>query len=106
MVGGRKSRKQRGGNLFFDYFTKHGREQRLIRECAKKNDTCVANQEKCDCTVGFGLERWGSDMYCKKKVNMDGAKRCVTPDLAKVGTGVDTGVFWYDWIVKPLKWRN
>lgn len=89
------------GYGFFDYFTKHGREQRLIDECDRKNNICMTTGN-CDCTVGFGLEKLSSKLYCNK-INVNGQNKCVTPSFAKVGVAADKASFWYKNLIQPFK---
>jgi hypothetical protein len=95
----RTKRNKKGGG-FFDYFTKHGREQMLINECKEKNDICQRTGN-CDCTVGSGLQRLTSNVYCNK-VEKNNKTSCETPKISKYGVEVDKSLFWYKYLIKPF----
>jgi len=106
----RKTRKYKGGGFFIDYFTKHGKEQRLIDECNKKNIDCtkknlsITDKEKCDCTVGYGLEKLTSNLYCNPII-INGKQQCSTHNIVKVGTQVNKAQFWYKNLIQPFNWN-
>ena len=75
---------------------KVARMNKLIDECKKKNEICQKNQvnqkiNKCDCAVGWGLQKTTGSMYCKQEIdnNKTPSISCKTPASTKVGVKVN-----------------
>jgi len=106
----RRNRKlQKGGffKFFTKYFTKYGREQKLIDECTQKNQACIKDQVNCNCKVGMLLEKVMSSAYCKEKniVNPDGStsKRCYTPPITQTATNIQKKRTWLEPLFSGLR---